>query len=108
MTSSEIFALAREQGIKTIRLVIHQPKVGGTREWVCGLDDLEAFAVRAKEGARKCEAAAQDFGRLAPVKWQAQYLNPTPNEEECAFCKAMAVCPAAQATAGFRPTGALS
>lgn len=87
------FAHARAIGIKTVRLVVHQPKVHGTTEHVVTLEDLEAFASLARSKACSVENAARDYGHVDPVTWNEVYLNPTPNEVECAFCRAMSTCP---------------
>lgn len=62
---------------------------------------LAEFAAYAKEGARKAELATE---RLAPMTargdrgmWDKIYLHPEPNEQDCAFCRAMSTCPAARA-----------
>jgi hypothetical protein len=64
---------------KTVRLAIHQPRNGGTSEWVTSKEDLERFG----EYVRKVAASALDgSGELVP------------GEKQCRFCKAKAVCPA--------------
>jgi hypothetical protein len=79
--------------ITGIRLAIHQPKVSGTTEWTCSVDYLTgAFRARLTERADKVEAA-RTLSRTHP-KWETLYLNPNPNKDECAFCRAMATCPA--------------
>lgn len=95
----DAFEFARAKGIKTIRLGIHQAKLhSGLIEWTCTLDELEAFAAVAKAKAAKVEEAARMFSSQAFAtreEWDKKYLNANPNEEECAFCRAMATCPAA-------------
>lgn len=98
--SGDIFAQAREMGVKTVRLMIYQPKAGGAREWVCDLDYLERFAAKVRSKAASVEVAAREYGRMrgspeTETEWAKIFLNPAPNEDECAFCKAMAVCPKA-------------
>ena len=96
-TSSDAFAWARARGIKTIRLGIYQPKTtGGMTEDVITLDELEAFAVLARSKACTVENAARDHGKVDEAEWTRVYLNPNPNEVECAFCRAMPTCPSAQ------------
>lgn len=90
------FAAARARGIKTIRLAIYQPKVAGFTEWICTLEDLEAFAALARSKATSVENAARDFGNVEQVEWERTYLNQNPNEVECAFCRAMPHCPSAR------------
>lgn len=92
----EPFTYARSIGIKTIRLGVYQPKlVHGMQEWTCTLDDLQAFAEVARSKASQVEGAAMMFTKMDREQWDRTYLNPNPNEEECAFCRAMATCPAA-------------
>lgn len=97
MTSGDIFAAAKAAGITTVRLGIYQPKAGGMREHVIALSDLEAFAEYARGKEQTAMGASVMKDKLPADEWARIYLNPKPNEDECAFCKAMAVCPAAQA-----------
>lgn len=96
------FELSHE--IHSVRLMIYQPRHGGMREEVISLDELREFAVLLKEKAQRVEQATADHaqilaeGALDTLKtWEVVYLNPNPNEEECAFCRAMSTCPAARA-----------
>ncbi len=111
--SGDIFAQARGLGVKTVRLMVYQPKAGGAREWVCDLDYLERFAAKLRSKAASVEVAAREYGRMkgspeTEAEWADIFLNPTPNEDECAFCKAMAICPNAAAkvetAVGVAPT----
>jgi hypothetical protein len=88
----------------TIRLVICQPRAGGTSEWVCSLLELEAFELDIKRLASQIMttlklAATTPGGRVE--------LPLTPSEKACRFCKAKAICPAlsdavnAAASVGF-------
>jgi hypothetical protein len=90
--------------ITGIRLAIHQPKVAGTTEWTCTVEYLtgefrerltdRVFAVMAAEAddnARFVYSPGKDHRFAA---WAKDHLNPNPNKEECAFCRAMATCPA--------------
>jgi hypothetical protein len=87
---------AQGRGIKTIRLGIYQPKLReGMAEWACTLEDLWIFADKLFKKAQMVEAAAKDYLKWEKVRWEKAYLNPRPNEEECAFCKALPSCPAA-------------
>lgn len=85
----------------TVRLCIYQPDHGGMREWVTTVADLEAFALELKvRGQRvlQAEAMLKDVGHVEEFKdWAAQFLNPNPNEEACAWCRAMADCPSQRA-----------
>jgi hypothetical protein len=96
LDTSDAFQSARDAGLKTVRLAIYQPSAGGLSEWTCTLDDLEHFAVKAKAKAAKAADAQHDHGRLDPRHWETVYLNPNPNDVECAFCRAMPTCPSAQ------------
>lgn len=97
MRSGEIFAAAKAAGIQTVRLGIYQPKCGGMREHVITLADLEQFAEYARQKESTAAGATKMKGTLPDDEWARIYLNPKPNEDDCAFCKAMAVCPNAQA-----------
>jgi hypothetical protein len=91
---SAVFDYARSIGIKTIRLAIYQPKVsGGWTEWTCSLPDLQAFAELARSKAQTTVGAEMMFEKMPRDEWDRIYLNPKPNDKDCAFCKAMAVCP---------------
>ena len=71
------FSLA--QDFKTVRMVIHQPRLGAVSEWVQTVEELEAFAIDV------AEAAAATHLPDAPL---------VPSEKGCKFCKAKAKCPA--------------
>jgi hypothetical protein len=90
------FSYAEERGINTIRLGIYQPKLrDGMVEWACTLKELQEFADKLYKKAQMVEAAAKDYLKWEKVRWEKAYLNPRPNEVECAFCKALPTCPAA-------------
>lgn len=93
------FAAARARGIKQIRLVIYQPKVyqDGPREWIVSLDDLEKFAALARSKAQSTRLAEETHGKMDQAEWERTFLHSDPNEVDCAFCRAMATCPAAAA-----------
>lgn len=99
--------LSLSYDIRRVRLVIHQPQVNnGPLEWSLSIDDLMEFAKVAWDKAQKVELATQQWHHVqindAPgglQDWHVKHLNPTPNEDECAFCRAMAHCPAAQRAA---------
>jgi hypothetical protein len=73
--------LALVADIKTVRLVIHQPRMNHLSEWPCTVADLRRFADIAK--GRAYQAALQNA---------ADFL--APGEKQCKFCPAKAVCPA--------------
>jgi uncharacterized protein DUF2800 len=87
--------------IQRVRIVIHQPQVNkGPIEFSLSVAELLEFAKIAGDKAQKVELATQRFkiimndeGLLTP--WYDEFLNPSPNEDECAYCRAMAHCPAA-------------
>jgi len=87
--------------VESVRLMIFQPRHGGMREEVISVAELREFALELKEGARLAQLAGERFGPMVErgdrKMWDRIYLNPNPNEEDCAFCKAMSVCPAARA-----------
>lgn len=74
------FSLA--QDFDTVRMVIHQPRLGAVSEWVQTVDELLAF------GGEVADAAALTAQPDA-------MLNPT--TKGCKFCKAKATCPALRA-----------
>lgn len=81
--------------ITGIRLGIHQPKVNGATEWTCPAEWLTSeFIPRLKAKVARVEAATRDYVEMPEATWEIEYLNPNPNEVECAFCRAMAACPA--------------
>jgi hypothetical protein len=86
--------------ITGIRLAIHQPKVAGTTEWTCSVEYLTGkFRERLVSKTLLVKHAENRTALLSntPVddqEWQRLYLNPNPNKDECAFCRAMATCPA--------------
>jgi len=94
--------------IRSIRLMIYQPQHGGMREHVITIEELLAFAAVAKAAAQAVEGATAEWqvmqkfpedatGRLSQSEWERIYLNPDPNEDDCAFCRAMSTCPAKRA-----------
>lgn len=90
----DYFAHARDvMGVKTIRLAIYQPKVAGMTEWTCTLDELQAFAQKLRDKAQTTIGAEQAFETMPREEWERIYLNPEPNDEDCAFCRAMPTCP---------------
>jgi len=80
--------------ITQIRCSIFQPEQGGMVSWQCTIGDLMAFAATVRTAVERCEEAAQQREIVWAEEWERRYLNPNPNEEECAFCRAQATCPA--------------
>jgi len=81
--------------ISGIRLGIHQPRARGLTEWTCTAKWLaEEFAPMLRAKVARTQAAERDVTVMPPGTWEAEYLNPKPNEGECAWCKAMSGCPA--------------
>jgi hypothetical protein len=73
---------------KRVRMVIHQPRLSHLSEWDCTVDELLAFAKRAKERAYHAIQV------LESEKPEAIYHHLTPGDDQCRFCKAKATCPA--------------
>lgn len=73
----------------TVRVIISQPRNGGTSEWTISVADLLVFAEEAKAAVQKAEQARACEKRDA--EWEAVYLNP--GEKQCRWCKAKATCP---------------
>jgi hypothetical protein len=94
----DAFEWARENGIKTIRLVVYQPRVDGQTEYVMPLEELEAFAAELRSRACSVENARRDHGKVPTEQWNKVYLNQSPNDVECAFCRAKPTCPSANRT----------
>lgn len=97
-SAADPFDWAREQGLSTIRIGIYQPKVftNGLEDWVCTMRDLKAFANTARSKAASVRNAEAMHGKIPMEEWDRTFLNQNPNEEECAFCRAMTICPSAQ------------
>lgn len=72
----EVFSLAYD--FKTVRMVIHQPRIGSVSEWVQPITALLEFGVEANMAAFK---ARQPDAPLVP------------SEKGCKWCKAKATCP---------------
>lgn len=72
-----------------VRVIIYQPRAGGTREWTVGVDELMAFAEDAKAAVERAEQARACEKR--DNEWEAVYLNP--GAAQCRWCKAKATCP---------------
>jgi len=83
--------------IRSIRLMIYQPQHGGMRESVITIEELMVFAKDAHDAAQFVESATAEHGHVPIEDWNTTYLNPDPNEDDCAFCRAMSTCPAKRA-----------
>lgn len=59
----------------------------------CDCDSLCEAAPGPDPDVNECKLVRRD----ALIEWQKIYLHPNPNEEDCAFCRAYATCPAMQA-----------
>jgi hypothetical protein len=97
-TKQDAFDWARAKGIKTIRLVVYQPRVDGQTEYVMPIEELEAFATELRSRACSVENARRDYGRVPTEQWNKVYLNQAPNDVDCAFCRAKPTCPSATRT----------
>ena len=97
-SAADPFEWAQEQGLDTVRIGIYQPKVfaSGLEDWVCTLQDLRQFATLARSKAASVRNAEAMHGKIPMEEWDRTFLNQNPNEEECAFCRAMPTCPSAQ------------
>lgn len=76
---------------KRVRCVIHQVRLDHLSEWDCSVDELLAFAERAKRSALECDNA-QTIYRTSGYSGSSSYFNP--GDKQCRFCKAKATCPA--------------
>ena len=88
----------------TARLVICQPRNGGTQEWVCSISELRAFGEEVTRTATQILTTL----KLGEANAGARVSLPlVPSEKACHFCKARAICPALEkavteaATEGF-------
>lgn len=81
--------------ISRVRLIIHQR---AAREWDCSIEDLLAFAQEARSKACTVQNAVAMHGQVDPDEWHATFLNASPSEDACRYCKAMATCPSMQRT----------
>lgn len=77
--------------IKTVRLVISQPRLHAVSEWSEPLESLLAFGEKVKAAAQGCEAATVAREEMPPEDWAGEYLNPS--DDACRWCKAKATCP---------------
>ena len=76
-----------------VRLIIYQPFLDHVDEWVCSVEDLLAYAERAKT-----VVAIINGGPWSEAEWDTEFSSDTgplvPGEKQCRFCKAKATCPA--------------
>lgn len=76
--------------IDSIRLVIHQPRLGVVSEWTCTREELELFALVLKEAGERALAVADVAGSKGTIPADAF----APGEKTCQWCDARKVCPA--------------
>jgi hypothetical protein len=81
--------------IKTVRLVISQPRLHAVSEWSEPIESLLAFGERVSLKAKACDAAVEMRKTIHADQWTEDFL--LPSEDACRWCKAKAVCPKLQA-----------
>lgn len=81
--------------ISRVRLIIHQRSA---REWDCSIDELLAFGNEARSRAITVQNAVAMHGQVDQAEWERTFLNQSPTEDACRYCKAMATCPSMQRT----------
>ena len=86
--------------IRTVRMVIHQPRVKkAPSEWCISVDELVAWLTgAARSGAASVAVAEVNQGATfdhPEMTWENVFLKPT--EKGCRWCKAKATCPALRA-----------
>lgn len=74
---------------KTVRMIIHQVRLGKVSEWTCSVEELEEFGRVAESAAIDATLAHQHEQSGVNV---TDYL--FPGDKQCRFCRAKAVCPA--------------
>lgn len=86
---------AATHSIVHVRLFIHQPRIWEEpSEYDCTLDELLEFGnTTLRPGAQRTEAARKSYGTIPIAHWTKLYVNPAPNDEDCAYCKVQANCP---------------
>ena len=75
--------------VKSLLLVIHQPRLNHLSEWRISVEQLMKFAKKVKPAAQK---AYELFNTEAGSLMAGHYL--TPGEKQCRFCAARPHCPA--------------
>ena len=85
--------------VDRVWLAIHQPRLGGYKEWETSAENLREFAKEAEERAADVERARQ-----------ANDITPflRPGEKQCKFCDAKAQCPALREEVALQVQGAVS
>lgn len=78
-----------EEEVDTIRLMISQPRAGGTSEWTTTMAELLAFRDQEVKAA---------VDRVLTVTAENVTTQLTPSEKACCFCKANGTCPALRDT----------
>jgi len=76
---------------KTVRLVIHQPRLNHISEWTLSVALLEVFADEVATAAESCKVAEQSVTMMTKEAWAERFLNPS--DDACRWCKAKADCP---------------
>jgi hypothetical protein len=79
---------------ETVRVVIHQPRLGHVSEAEVSIEELRAF----EETVRDAADTSYRAGLQGNPDVLAGFL--TPGEKQCRFCKAKATCPALRAEMG--------
>lgn len=95
--SVDFIALPDGRRLRQVRLFISQPQLRPEPfEAVVSVRRLMELAKTYRDGAARADLAARSYGRgMGKEEWYKTFLNPNPNEEECAFCRARVTCPAA-------------
>lgn len=84
--------------IQSLRLFIHQPALHpGPIEWECSVEELGIFAKIANEKSKLVLKAETEYPLTPAPEWNRKFLNPNPNKDECAWCRATPTCPAMRA-----------
>lgn len=94
---AKVFRWATEVGLSQVRLVIYQPKADGVTERVMSMAELEQFAAELEAKAHRVVEADRAHAAMPMAQWWPIHLNPQPNDTDCAWCRAMPVCPSVQA-----------
>lgn len=77
--------------VEFVRLVIHQPRLGGVSEWSCSVEELRAFGTKLAQAADKAITIAETCGTHGEIP--AEAFNP--GEKQCQWCPANGPrCPA--------------
>lgn len=76
--------------LKEVELIIFQPRIGNDSRWVCPIEDLVAFADKAKEAAQVVGEAYTYRELMDAVDWETMYLQAS--DKGCKYCKAKGNC----------------